>query len=748
MPLNFTDDTPTKFPQQQFLTLDNFKRGVITLIDKSRLPKNALEEANNLFLYEDGQPGPRPGVNWFGTAPGAVSAASPSQSPSSSQSPSASASTSPSASLSPSSSTSISPSSSRSPSASTSISPSASTSMSPSASLSPSSSVSPSASASASPSAGDYSDIDGVDYFDFNGVVHLVAASGGTIYRSTDDATTWTACTGARYTSGTTVNMNQYNSYLYITNGVDAIIRYDGSTVLTQYTDLATPAAPTVVETGTGLTSGTSYQYYYKCSRVNTIGFSTASAASTVIQTGLAREDWTAGKNYATLTLPALAGTQTRYDVYVSENDLDYYYLGSTSTVTFVDDGTGVVVPSTTAPTASTATGPLVEELTNVGSRMYGVRDTANRHRIWFSSGQPPYGAFSGAYDGGYLDWDSGGKFTPVKVADYRDGKGTPLATVWCKSADGQGCIIQMSLDILTVGDVSITVPSAYKLPGSRGTPAPGSVVNVLNDFMFYNSQAFYNLGSRAQFLNLLSTDESSANIRPTVKQISTSGESGIASVYFDAKVYFSVGYGSSSNNYTAVYDTERKAWLPKAFTLGFKKFLRYTDTAGNNRLLALGVGDSVLSEISSNYTSDYGVAFTTSLATGLYPTTKNRFEFQWTEEGEIELSNPQGTINVELVGIERSQGFSTTNSEAITSTTTTTGHSTYLHSTTIHSDTSTAIDTFSESSIKRYFPVQKELNAVQCRITTNTIDARYVLRTLQTSGTDTQGGKPRAWKL
>lgn len=664
MPLNIDLDLPKTEPAPTYMTLDNFKRGVITLIDKSRLPKNALEEAENIFLYEDGMPGPRPGVNWFGVAlPNAA-------------------------------------------------------------------------------------EIDGFDYFDFDGAIHLVVAAGDTVYRSTDNGTTWDACTGATLTAGTPVNMNQNGMYLYLTNGVDNIVRYDGTTTLQTYTALTTPAAPTVVETGSGLTSGTSYQYYYKCARVNQIGFSAASAASTVIQTGLPRESWSAGTNYATLTLPALSGTQTRYDVYISTDDVDYFYLGSTATTTFVDDGTAVVVPGTEAPTDNTTQGPLVEELTNVGSRQYGVRDTDNRYRIWFTGSGTFAGSFSSAYDGGYLDWQEGGKFIPVKVEDYRDGKGTPLATVWCKSADGQGCILQISLDTLTVGDITITVPSAYKLPGSRGTPAPGSVVNVLNDYMFYNSQAFYNLGSRAQFLNLLSTDEASANIRPTIRQITTAGETKIASVYFDAKVYFSVPYGSSTNNYTAVYDTEQKAWLPTAFTLGFKKFLRYTDTNGTRRLLAVKPGDNRLSEIGVDIQGDYGVAFMTSLATGLYPTLKNRFEFQWVEEGEIELSNPQGTISVELSGIERAQGFRATNSETITSQTTQTGWDSFLWDTTLWDDTSDVVDPFSESSLKRYFTVQKELNALQWRITTNALDARYVLRTLQTWGTATNSGKPRHWRL
>jgi len=379
---------------------------------------------------------------------------------------------------------------------------------------------------------------------------------------------------------------------------------------------------------------------------------------------------------------------------------------------------------------------------------MYGVRDTSNPERIWFSSGSPPLGAFSSAYDGGYLDWNPGGKFIPVKVVDYRDGKGTPYATVFCDSADGQGCILQMSLDIYTVGDISITVPAAYKLPGSRGTPAPDSVINVLNDFMFYNSQAFYNLGNRVNFQNILSTDESSANIRPDVKSISVSGETMIASVYYDAKVYFSVAIGSDTNNQTMIYDTERKAWLPKAFDMGFKKFLRYTTTDGYRKLLAIRDGDTKISEISTSIQGDYDSAFTSTLKTGLYPTSKNRFEFQWTEEAEMEFSNPTGEISIELIGLERGRGFSSQGTATVTAQLSSTGWDTFLWDTTLWDDTSTAIDTYSESTVKRYFRLGRELNAIQWMITTNTLDANYVLRTLQTWGTQTGGGKPRTWRL
>lgn len=666
MPLTVDSSAPVKFPTPDYLTLANFRKGVITLIDKSRLPKDALEEANNIFLVEDGQPTIRPGTNWFG-------------------------------------------------------------------------SVSPNSSA-----------IDGFDYFDFAGVIHMVVVAGGTVYRSTNDGVTWTACTGATLTSGTTVNMLQNGNFLYLTNGVDNITRYDGTTVLQTYTALSTPSAPTIARTGL---AGTNFTVYYKISAVNLVGFTIASTAASQA-VSLQRDSWDSVTNFLTLTLPSPQATQTRYDIYYSEDNLNFFYLDSiiSSTgvpnVTYKDDGTALIAPGTIAPTGNTTQGILAAEMVNVGSRMYGVRDPGNRYRIYFSGAGNYAGSFSDAYDGGYLDWQPGGKFFPVKVEDYRDGKGTPLATVWCSSADGQGCILQMSLDTLTVGDISITVPSAYQLPGSRGTPAPGSVVNVLNDYFFYNTQAFYNLGSRAQFLNLLSTDEASANIRPSVLQISSAGEATIASVYFNAKVYFSVPYGSTTNNYTIIYDTERKCWLPKAFTIGFKKFLRYTDTTGSRHLLALKPGDNQLTEISTGIQGDYGIAFQTSLVTGLYPTLKDRFEFQFTEEAEMEFSNPQGSISVELLGIERTKGFSSQKTDTIDASITPYGWDSFLWDTTLWDDTTNVAPVFSESSVKRYFPVQKELNAVQWRITTNSLAASYILRTLQTWGTATQAGHPQSWRL
>lgn len=662
---------PTTVPQLQPLTLDSWKKGVITLIDKSRVPRDALIEMQNLFLVEDGVPTVRPGTDWYGVAPSANA-------------------------------------------------------------------------------------IDGAGLYETSaGVIHLIVVAAGVVYRSIDNAATWNTCSGGSFTSGSKVFVVQDHSFGYLTDKTDNILRYDGTTTLQAYTALSTPVAPTPTETGSAVMAGTGYHHYYKVAAVNSVGFTLASSASTDVQAQLDRMNWAPATDYVTLVTSAVSGA-TRYDWYVSHDDVDYYYLDTTvgnASVTYRDDGTAFENSNILAPTSNTTQGPKVQRLEQIGSRLWGVEDSVDLWRLWYSGSGAYAGYFSAAYDGGYIDLMKGSQYRPIRVVDYRDGKGTPYATVWCRSADGRGCIWQVTLDVITVGEVSITAPTAFRLPGSRGTDAAESVVNVLNDYMFYNTQAFYNLGSRAQFLNLLSTDESSANVRPSVKKISTTGASKICSIYFEAKVYFSVPTGNALvNNQTMVYDTERKAWIPEAFTIGFERFFQFTEIASDGtktqRLLAWKPGDSRLTQISSGIQGDYGVAFQTSLVTGLYPTVKDRFEFMYIEEAEIETSQPGGTISVELIGIERSAGYSSISSQTIQAQTSNVGWSTFLWSSTKWTDTSVVPQTFSESSVKRYFRVGRELNAFQWRLTTNSTDGKYLLRTLQLKGSVTQAGKPRTWRL
>lgn len=657
---------PDNPPRAITLTQDKFDRGVITLVDQSKLPKNALREAVNIFLAEDGAPTIRPGLDWFGLATPDTT-----------------------------------------------------------------------------------NEIDGADFHVMSTTdeIHLLQVQNGTVYRSTNDGLTWAACTGGSFTAGKKVRMVQANEYTYMFNGWDNIIRYNGTTTLQTYTALSAPSGVSIVKTGL---AGTVYTYRYRVAAVNDIGYTQASTAMT-IQTDRTRDSFDAS-NKVTFTWGAVVGA-VRYDIYVGQIAGEEVYLDSVdgnATVTYVDAGQSVEQITSVAPDTNTTQGPRVGDMELIGTRLYGTKDRDFPYRVWISGAGRYIGYFSSAYDATYIDLQKGGQFKPVKVEDYRDGKGTPLATVWCDSADGRGCVWQGTLENFTVGDVTFPVPAFYKLPGSRGTSAPDSVVNVLNDYMYFNTQAFYNLGSRAQFLNLLSTDESSANIRPTMKLIRQSASYKICAYFQDAKVYFSVPYNSDDNNATIVYDTERKAWLPEAFDVGFERFFGYTDNDGDRHLLTWKPGDTRLTEISENFRGDYGVAFSTSLITGLrHVNERDRFQFMWTEQAQVEFANRRGPLTIELSGITREDGFRLLGDPMnLVPDTTKYSWTTHTWGDHVWTDTDQAAISYSEPSEKKFWAVGEALNAYQYRVQTSSLQSQYILRTLQVNGTPDEGGMPPDWEL
>lgn len=652
-----SDNPPTNIP----LTQDKFDRGVISLIDQSKLPRNALKTADGYWLTEDGAPEISPGVAFYGM----------------------------------------------------------------------------SASANA---------IDGGGFYvDSSDAIHLLKVAGGVVYRSLNNGTSWTACTAGAFTPGKKISMFQTNSYEYIFNGWDNIIRYDGTTVLQTYVSLSTPVGN--VPTKTGL-AATTYTYNYRVAATNAIGTTLASTAQT-IQVSTTRDQFNT-TNFVTFTWTAVAGA-VRYDIYVGQIAGEESYIASVdgnATTTYIDNANAIEQISVTVPEGNTTQGPRIGDLEPVGVRLVGTRDRDFAWRVWISDAGRKIGNFAG--DGAaYVDLQKGSQYKPVKVEDYKNKTNDPVITVWCKSVDGLGCIWQGTIESISVGDQVIPVPSFYKLPGSRGTDAPFSVVNVLNDYLYYNSQAFYNLGSRAQYLNMLSTDEASANIRPDVKSITQSAAPGIAAHFLDAKVYISVPQNSSTNNVTMLYDTERKAWMPRSILVGFERFFDYTDTSGNRHLMCWRTGDTQFSEISKSIKGNYGVASQTTLTTGLmHVNPKNRFDFLWIEEGEVEFAQSQGQINIELSAITRQNGFKRVARRRILPTSV--SYSWTIGGWTKHKWTYVqgAPVSYSEPSLKRFFNVQNDVNAYQYSITTNTLEASLIVRTLQVNGTATQAGKPREWEL
>lgn len=644
------------------LTLNKFNGGLVTLVDESLLPANAVKYAKNLMQTQDGRWSVRWGTAYYGVDLGGT--------------------------------------------------------------------------------------IRGAErYVASDNTIHLVVAvdsgSSVTIKRSTDNGATWSTCTGSTLQTGKVCYFLQINNYLYIANSYNSLTRYDGTTTLQPFTSLTTPGAPSPTVTGA---TGTNYTYYYRITATNSVGETLSSTAGSC-QTSKLRSDFTAGTDKITLTWSAVTNA-VRYNIYVGEVSGQETFLDSVTGLTYIDDGSLTPNPYVFLPTSDTTAGPTFGPMELSGNRMWGVGDPNNQWRVYWGGTGQYQGYFSPYYGAGYIDLEKGGPERPKKVVHYRDGKGGNFATILTSDPEGNGSIWQVDLQSETVGNTTYTVPVAVKIVGSVGSVAPMSVVKVRNDIMFFNRKGFFTLGSKAQMLNLLSTDEISSNIRPDVRNFKGTLLGSVSGYYYDAKVFYSVPSSGTSTTNDAVYvnDTERRNWSGP-WTFGVERFFTYTDTSGSTHLLGTPANGSRLIEISSSIQGDLGQAFQTELITGLLPVSSDRTAFAKIRKAYIELSQPVGPIEFSVLGTEKKKAFSNLDTLTINDTVSNAGIGTQMLGTAVIGDTSITPTVFSRSTVKKVVRINRLLNNIQFQIITNSTTAAYTLLTLQAKGFLVPTRDPNDWR-
>lgn len=583
------------------------------------------------------------------------------------------------------------------------------------------------------------------EFVDEDESTDLVVIAGTACKRSLDDGATWNSCTGQTFTADTTVNGLQIKSFLYLFNGVDTLTRYDGSTTLQTYTSLAAPAWAATPLARTGLSAG-SFTYYYQVTAVNEVGESVGSTEQN-ITVNKTRDDWDTS-NYLTLDWNSVAGA-SRYNVYVADEAGNEVYLDSTTNTGYEDKGAVAPNPYIEVPLDNTTTGPKFRQAELSGNRIWATDDPDNPWRVWWGGSGQYQGFFSAFYGGGWVELEKGGRERPRKVVHYRDGRGNAFATVFSSDPAGKGSIWQIGLEETTIGDTTFLIPVPVKIVGSVGTTSPLSVIPVRNDSYFFNEQGMFSLGSRAQLLNLLSTDEISINIRPDIRSLTGAALSGVCSHYNDGKVFVSVPLGADTNNQIMVYDVERRAWNPKAFDFGVERFFDYTDGDGNTHMLAIPVGGTRLVELSRDIVGDFGAAIPTSYKSPIIHVTKDRVGYARIKRYWIELGRAVGTIRIEFLGTQKRSSFSSVSSAVIQALSSQVGWSFSggWSNTLVWSD-SDAPNNFSEASLKRFKRMSKLLNNIQFRVSSEDVNADWTLHQLKAEGFVVPTRPPSSQKL
>lgn len=564
------------------------------------------------------------------------------------------------------------------------------------------------------------------EYTKTDGTRELIVVADGVVQRVT--TTTKTTIGGATFTQGTRCYFLQYNNFLYIANGVDALARYDGST-LAAYTGISAPTWDATPIVRTGLTAG-SFPNYYEVSAVNDVGETLATSTAN-FTSNLPRDSWDAS-NYMTLGWADVSGA-TKYNVYWADTDGFEVLLDESTASTYKDTGgtVGAVSnPYIETPDADTTTGPKFTSMAVSGNRIWATGDPTNKYRAFFSGTGVNKGNFAPGYGGGWIDLEKGGQESTVAVLDFQ---GVPH--FWTKTADGHGSVWQIKIETKTIQETTFEVPIPNKIIGSVGCDSGRGPVLVGNDILFPNKQGVFVIGNAPNVEGVLQTQELSSAIRPDWRSLSGDSLDKIATYYYNARAYFAVPKSSGQPDTIYIFDRERAAWI-KDWTLGVSQFLEFTDSSGTTHFL--GIAATNLIEFDPVYESDSGTAFTWRYKSGRLSLDKEWHKFGRVYQAFIRLRNATGSVDVTLTGIGISNQYSTTGSSSITISGSNAGLGWDEFGAVMFGDTDGTPTVFASESLIKYLTIEHNKNIIrdiQWTVSGDSTNDRAVITGLAVAG-------------
>lgn len=478
-------------------------------------------------------------------------------------------------------------------------------------------------------------------------IMMMVDGGVGKIYVS-KDAGTWTLCAGKTYDSEAKARFVQGAGKVLIMNGVDNLSYLDTTTLdIEVFSALTTPGAP--IATPTGL-SGSTVTYRYRVSALNDVGETAASTAATAT-VGTDRDSWDPATQYVTLTWSAVSGANG-YAVYLglsAGKETLITTLPSTS-LSYKDTGVAPQVATRLAPAGNSTEGPITKSGANVAGQIVMIGDKDYPYRAWFGGSGEDALDFSPFNGGGWIDISLGGKDIPVRVVSFRDGKGTPMATILMKGTNGSGKLVHLTLETQSLADVIISYMAAYEANGQDGTDAPDGVVVYKDSLWYPSADGFKTTGTKPQIQNILSTNNISDTIETDVAKLNRTSMDNSSGVAYEGRIYWALPVGTSTNNQIWVLDLARGGQWMLPWRVNADQLLLYGDNDGNTHFLAV-VGNKILEFTRSVATTDDGTGFPTKVGSGYIKADESGLEWFYIIDVTFVLINPQGVINLDIRG-------------------------------------------------------------------------------------------------
>jgi hypothetical protein len=466
------------------------------------------------------------------------------------------------------------------------------------------------------------------------------------------DGLSWTAASGKTFDVAASGRFAQIKQVVLVASTTDSLCWLDTTTLtMTVQTALTNPAAPGATVTGM---VGTTFSYRYRVSAVN-VG-ETAASTAVVAQTTIQRDIWNPSTQYIDLTITRITNA-TGYNVYYGLTAGEEIYLGyvadpgSGATVSFRDDGSSAPDVTRVAPDTNTSAMPVLTHVRVLSDRIFGWGDSSDRWKVWYGGTGRDILKFSAFYGGGWTRIANGTAYVPNGVAMFRTGKGDPAITVFCRSSAGFGKRYLMAENTITEGDTVITYFGVQEDNGSYGTDSPDGIVMAEDDIFYPSKDSFKKTGNKVNVPNILSSKGISDIIQTDVQALNSLAMRNCVGLYFQGRIYWALPYGgATSNNQIWTLDITRGgAWMLPIDVSADWLWL-YEDSDGITHFCYLS-GSQVYEFTYSYATSRDGVAFPTSIGSGLIKFSDDGQEWANVQKLVFVLIRPQGNITGNVTG-------------------------------------------------------------------------------------------------
>lgn len=544
---------------------------------------------------------------------------------------------------------------------------------------------------------------------------------------------TWTEVTGATFDiSAKNIHFKQINNYLFISNGVDRLTRYNG-TVLSRYTSIPTPTGVTVTR-GAGLSAG-SFNNFYQVTALNDIG-ETAGSIEISITTNKQRSTWNPASNeYIDITWSAVSGA-TKYQPYYSDITVKEELLDESTSTTYRDGNTATPNPFVAVPTQDSTGAPKFSMIATSGSRIWGIAPKEYKWRVFFSGTGQYLGYFGYTFGGGWVDLDFGSDEEVTFIEHYRTGKGDTSATVFTKNASGGGSVWQVNLTTTDVGGTTVVVPIPEKIVGSAGAKSQGAALLVGDTIMYLSAYGVQTLSNKAQVTNVLSTTEESRDLQPSYLGLNFSLADQFRAYRYKNFIFFSATEGGGENDLIFIRDTDLDRWYYK-WNFGVRQFLEYTGADGMTKFLLVTTSGNQLVECSETIKGDFGASIRTSLLSGLIPVDRDKYTFVKVLEALIDLGRPKGSIKFEVLGVEKKKGYASLKNKTLLLSSTTSGVEFWngsLGEILLLNDED-APTTYNQASVRKRMRIGKSVHSLQFHVSSDSLDTEYTILSMQAKG-------------